>query len=708
MSIARKLSSIQAGSTAVAAEGVSFDGTNDYLSRSSDLTGNADGKTFTFSCWVYWDGSSTQYSISTKNSGGASTLSLALISSTNELQIQTRDAAGNVNLQARHPIVKNTFLSVIGSFDLANPSNRHIYVNDATQTITWTTYTNSSIDFTVDNWGVGTINGATGGSQLKGRLAHVYLDYTYRDLSVEANRRLFIDADLKPAANQASLSPILYLPMTDADTAGVNAGTGGDFTINGTLDTAQRGPNQDNCVASDFDGQNDHLYKLSDIAPSNPTKLTFSILFKLDSVTGNDNLFIISDGTDLQSRVNVYTSAGNINVFIQPPDRSSFITLQQGTGYTIGRFHHLSMSVDVVNEKYTAVYNGEDLSNNIFAQSMTSIGLNQSGGTRFSIAAWNRGGGQPIEGYVNGKIGEFYMDDEYYDLSSDNIFVDSNTGLPRSVRQVIEYTGNTPLIAMPIEASNAGLNLGTGGDFTVNSGPFVGARGASEFWARSAYGSTTGGFSNSGLSIPSGKTFSAVFASQYIGGNTAALYFAIGDPVTQLALRLQNSATAMQIIAKNSSGSDIINFGPSSGFSSWNVCHVCVDISGVNPSRYYINGVSNTITPSINDDIYFGGITDTYLISNGTASFSFSNGYIHMCYFTTDYIDFSVEANRNLFVDQLGYPKDLTPAIEAGDIPNPLIYMKFDDPDALGTNSGTGGDFTVNGTVTQGADVDPN
>ena len=30
-----------------------FDGTNDYLSRGFDLTGNADGKTFTFSAWVY-------------------------------------------------------------------------------------------------------------------------------------------------------------------------------------------------------------------------------------------------------------------------------------------------------------------------------------------------------------------------------------------------------------------------------------------------------------------------------------------------------------------------------------------------------------------------------------------------------------------------------------------------------------------------------
>ena len=44
-----------AGGTSVAApEGVDFDGVNDYLSRSSDLVGNVNSKTFTFSCWFYF------------------------------------------------------------------------------------------------------------------------------------------------------------------------------------------------------------------------------------------------------------------------------------------------------------------------------------------------------------------------------------------------------------------------------------------------------------------------------------------------------------------------------------------------------------------------------------------------------------------------------------------------------------------------------
>ena len=58
MSFARRLLSVDSGAPLPRAIG--FDGTNDFLSRSSDFTGNTDGKTFTFSGWVYiGDGVST-------------------------------------------------------------------------------------------------------------------------------------------------------------------------------------------------------------------------------------------------------------------------------------------------------------------------------------------------------------------------------------------------------------------------------------------------------------------------------------------------------------------------------------------------------------------------------------------------------------------------------------------------------------------------
>ena len=43
------------------AAAIDFDGTNDYLSRSSDMTGNADSKTFTLSFWMYQDRSNNFY-----------------------------------------------------------------------------------------------------------------------------------------------------------------------------------------------------------------------------------------------------------------------------------------------------------------------------------------------------------------------------------------------------------------------------------------------------------------------------------------------------------------------------------------------------------------------------------------------------------------------------------------------------------------------
>ena len=53
MTIEKKLLGVNPVAVGGGAEAVSFDRTNDYLSRSSDLTGNADSKTFTFSCWFY-------------------------------------------------------------------------------------------------------------------------------------------------------------------------------------------------------------------------------------------------------------------------------------------------------------------------------------------------------------------------------------------------------------------------------------------------------------------------------------------------------------------------------------------------------------------------------------------------------------------------------------------------------------------------------
>ena len=106
---------------------------------------------------------------------------------------------------------------------------------------------------------------------------------------------------------------------------------------------------------------------------------------------------------------------------------------------------------------------------------------------------------------------------------------------------------------------------------------------------------------------------------------------------------------------------------------------------------------------AMNSNTALGGIVGQSTGGTGSGTL---DGEMSFFYFDDSYTDFSQEANRNKFVDQLGYPRDLTQQIEDGDIPNPLIYMKFDPTVSLGTNSGTGGNFSAaNGTVTAGADV---
>ena len=229
---------------------VSFDGTNDFLSRSTDLINNQDSKTFTFSVWVYISSPFGYSSATMRILEGYQALTITQLGGSNTFRIEAENSAGTIILKADVEMVMNTFVQILISVDLANVSNRSIYINDIAYPATWTTYTNAEIDFTRPSHYIGARY--LGDNNVHGRLSNLFLDYTYRDLSIEANRRLFITADGKPADGLASLNPILYLPMTDASTAHINEGTGGDFVQNGTLATADRGANQDNCVASEF------------------------------------------------------------------------------------------------------------------------------------------------------------------------------------------------------------------------------------------------------------------------------------------------------------------------------------------------------------------------------------------------------------------------------------------------------------------------
>ena len=686
-------------SSEVLPEAVSFDGAEN-LNRSSDLTGNADGKTFTFSCWLYTNGTPVVPYYSLPSSGSVGSF-LIKTSSSGVLTITSRISGSTLNnLYLYNPSVlvpANTWSHVLVSIDMANLSGSKLYINDKESTFLTYPFTNTSLNFTNPVHRTG--------HQTNGRLAHVFLDYTYRDLSTTSNRRLFIDADGKPSSTIPS-NPILYLPMTDAATAGSNSGTGGDFTAAGTLATAERGPNQDNCSASVFDGSNDYLSS-SGIGAISSKVITFSMNWNQNVHKSSSPHYLIT----FNSYNVIYITGNKLGGYFRNSSNGDVVNIEMDNAlysYPIFKIHkNISMCIDVDDvNKCKMLINGQVVAATFTIVSATNISI-PNGTTEIGRNALDTS-----DGTVGANLGEFYFNNAYIDLATDNPFWDSDLGKPNSVRKVIADTGVTPLIAMPLIGSDAGNNLGSGGDFTVNSGPYTGARGGSEFFARSADFNGSTGYLSKSSALTGATDSDAVTIAFAINPSAIGDDGIFGFGNYRQYLYRSSSGTGLGWAIRDSSGNNILSttsfsIADYTGVGTWDIYLMSCDLSA-SQAKVYKNGVStgtfSFYAQSSNAPSYaaqgfaLGGMDPT---SAGDVIDAEFGGF----YFATSYTDFSQEANRNKFVDQLGYLKDLTPAIEAGDIPTPLVYMKFDPTVSLGTNSGTGGNLTVNGGVVAGADV---
>ena len=224
---------------------VEFDGTNDWLTRTSDFSGNADGNSFTFSCWCFKAVDGVSLRVFTNGESSGTDSGLLVYAGNDDFAFYARDDTDTTILGAHaySNILKvDVWTNVLISIDLSSASNRYIYFNDVdvTSSFTFGTYTDDDINFTTTTQSIAKAGGIS--TQLwQGRLSSLFLDYTYRDLSVTGNRRLFITADGQPAANQASLSPIMFMPLDDTNAIGKNLGTGGDFTVNGSPTALSQG-----------------------------------------------------------------------------------------------------------------------------------------------------------------------------------------------------------------------------------------------------------------------------------------------------------------------------------------------------------------------------------------------------------------------------------------------------------------------------------
>lgn len=701
MILADKLDYLDA--TGSNAEAIDFDGTNDYLSRSSDLVGNADGKTFTFSAWFWYDSISGLTQVIYGTAGFR-----VYYAGSGELAFVGNNVSATVilSISASYIPREKTFNHVLISCDLSNTANRYVYINDinVTSSVTFGTYTNDSIDFTQTTHAVAA--NQTFSSKSKGRLAHVYLDYTYRDLSVTANRRLFVTADLKPAAGQASLNPILYLKMDDPTTAHINAGTGGNFTLNGTVARSGRGPNQFNVPYSDFDGAADYLSKTTALTGvSDGQVFTVSFCLNQDDFAFDYALLDLSNNTSSRLIVQVVGASKKIMFYARNAAGTGILSATVDTVQVIGRNYHIVASVDLSNSANRSVY-----INGVAASVTWGIYTNDT--IDFSMATPNLLVGKQSASaqYFNGRLGALWFNTSYIDLSVPANLAKFVTGTGIDAKPVDLGangelpTGTAPLIYLPMYGNNAGKNYGTGGDFTVNSGPYPGARGPNEFWGNKAQAVLYRTTALSGVS--DSKTISgAMWLKQNVNGSYVPL--SISANGSQKFRIVIDSVSTNTIGFEGNGGVDLsLTSGLGSvALGTW--LFFCFDMSN-SAKRFVYQGDTNMALTVTNYNNTALGLSASHIDVgaqwNSTSHVLSFNGVLAQFYLTTEYIDFSVEANRLKFKDAFGNPVDLgtNGSNPTGNIPP--IYLRY-DPNNGGANSGNGGAFSIFGALTDGGQL---
>ena len=238
------------GGGAGGVDAADFDGTNDYATRGAGLTNAADSKLFTFVMWTKADAVGGRYFTGVTTLGG-STLRFSVHEQSGVFFLQASSPGGTniLNINTTTAPSTTAWQCLMCSVDLADTAKRHLYLGD-TNELNVNTYTDAAIDFTLADWAVGARPDGSG--KHDGGLAEMYFwTDAYIDLSVLANRRLFISNLGQPAGPGGAVSalgiPDVRFHLNDGETANnfvanVGNGDGGAFTVTGALSTYASSP----------------------------------------------------------------------------------------------------------------------------------------------------------------------------------------------------------------------------------------------------------------------------------------------------------------------------------------------------------------------------------------------------------------------------------------------------------------------------------
>ena len=239
-----------------------------------------------------------------------------------------------------------------------------------------------------------------------------------------------------------------YLPFTDS----TNLGADGNYADTST-------------TSVNFDGTNDYLTRGGGLTGASDGEfLTFSCWFKLKGGNGATQRFFRSD-TDIFVDVNRSTD-NKIYLSCYNSSPTQLIQMASTKTYTAdGQWHHLMISTKRTSGDLAAhmYIDGEDVA--------ATPSPNIAGNIDWTRTDWGIGGTEAGGNKFNGDLAEFYLTDEYIDLSSSanrEKFLTA-TGAPADVgSDGSTPTGTAALIYLSGATSTWHTNDGSGGGFTEN------------------------------------------------------------------------------------------------------------------------------------------------------------------------------------------------------------------------------------------------
>ena len=203
-------------------------------------------------------------------------------------------------------------------------------------------------------------------------------------------------------------------------------------------------------------------------------------------------------------------------------------------------------------------------------------------------------------------------------------------------------------------------------------------------------------------SIANGKTFSFSLWIR-LDSSTGGQVISLGNSsFNYWTFTTSNVANEFSVVGRNSAGTIICQIATGLGYSGpgstwYNV--LCSVNLGTGVSNLYVNNVSDDVVTTLtNDTINFAASSATFDIgssADGAPTILFNGGLAEI-WWDTSFIDFSVSGNRAKFISG-GLPVNLGSTGQTPTGSSPLLYLKSAAAQ-FGTNSGTGGNLTQNGT----------